>query len=196
MVRKAAHHRPRTRPRRPSPGLSFYREPPSQRARRRRPGGHPSSKSSANIFPPFEERRTTQNIYVLEGQKTGGTFLILGGSHPEEPAARLTTWILAENAIVEARPDFRPELGQPERDDRHPAERRLPGRLYDRHALGRPEIPDGRPLGEPPRPMARPRSLHPLSDAPETGLHGRPQPQPGLAGPGERHAHRKDVPTP
>lgn len=41
------------------------------------------------------------NVYVMEGETPGGTILILGGSHPEEPAGRLTTWLFAENALVE-----------------------------------------------------------------------------------------------
>ncbi len=53
----------------------------------------------------FDRLRGTandENIYVLEGTKPGGTFLVLGGSHPEEPAARLAAWILAENGEMEA----------------------------------------------------------------------------------------------
>jgi hypothetical protein len=41
------------------------------------------------------------NIYFLEGKKPGATFLVLGGTHPEEPAGRLVAWILAENAVME-----------------------------------------------------------------------------------------------
>lgn len=40
------------------------------------------------------------NIYILEGQEAGGTMLVLGGSHPEEPAGRLASWIFAENAKI------------------------------------------------------------------------------------------------
>lgn len=40
------------------------------------------------------------NVYILEGEQPGGTVLILGGTHPEEPAARLAAWIFAENARV------------------------------------------------------------------------------------------------
>jgi len=41
------------------------------------------------------------NVYVLEGKKPGGSVLLLGGSHPEEPAGRLATWVMTENAVVE-----------------------------------------------------------------------------------------------
>jgi hypothetical protein len=41
------------------------------------------------------------NVYVLEGREPGGAVLVLGGTHPEEPAGRLTTWILAENAVLD-----------------------------------------------------------------------------------------------
>ncbi|MCK4337171.1 MAG: succinylglutamate desuccinylase/aspartoacylase family protein, partial [Candidatus Aminicenantes bacterium] len=40
-------------------------------------------------------------VYILEGEKPGGTALIIGGTHPEEPASRLTAWLFAENAVVE-----------------------------------------------------------------------------------------------
>ncbi|RPJ85749.1 MAG: succinylglutamate desuccinylase, partial [Acidobacteria bacterium] len=41
------------------------------------------------------------NLYVLEGKEPGGTVLVLGGSHPEEPAGRLAAWLLVENAVVQ-----------------------------------------------------------------------------------------------
>jgi hypothetical protein len=52
----------------------------------------------------FEGVRGTANdcnIYVLEGKEPGATMMILGGTHPEEPAGRLVAWILAENAVME-----------------------------------------------------------------------------------------------
>jgi hypothetical protein len=41
------------------------------------------------------------HVYVLEGREPGGSVLVLGGTHPEEPAGRLAGWILAENGLVE-----------------------------------------------------------------------------------------------
>ena len=40
-------------------------------------------------------------VYMLEGKNPGGTVLVIGGSHPEEPAARLAAWIFTENAVLE-----------------------------------------------------------------------------------------------
>jgi predicted deacylase len=41
------------------------------------------------------------NVYILDSGVPGGTALVLGGTHPEEPAGRLAAWILAENAVME-----------------------------------------------------------------------------------------------
>lgn len=41
------------------------------------------------------------NVYILDSGVPGGTALILGGTHPEEPAGRLAAWLLAENAVME-----------------------------------------------------------------------------------------------
>ena len=41
------------------------------------------------------------NVYIAEGKEPGGSLLILGGTHPEEPAGRLAAWIFAENAVLE-----------------------------------------------------------------------------------------------
>jgi len=53
----------------------------------------------------FEGVRGTANdcnVYIVEGEEPGGTLFVMGGTHPEEPAARLAAWILAENAVMEA----------------------------------------------------------------------------------------------
>lgn len=40
-------------------------------------------------------------VYYLEGQTPGATVLVLGGTHPNEPAAFLAAVLLVENAVVE-----------------------------------------------------------------------------------------------
>lgn len=40
------------------------------------------------------------NVYILEGEKPGGAILLLGGTHPEEPAGRLAGWIFTENCVT------------------------------------------------------------------------------------------------
>jgi predicted deacylase len=51
-------------------------------------------------FEPLRGTANDCNIYFLDGKEPGATMLVLGGSHPEEPAGRLVAWILAENAVV------------------------------------------------------------------------------------------------
>jgi len=51
-----------------------------------------------DYFRPLEGTVNDANVYVLEGKEPGGTVLLLGGTHPEEPAGRLAAWIFAENA--------------------------------------------------------------------------------------------------
>ena len=41
------------------------------------------------------------NLYVLDGKEPGGTILVFGGTHAEEPAGRLAAWLLVEHATVE-----------------------------------------------------------------------------------------------
>jgi hypothetical protein len=58
-------------------------------------------KKLSDYFSGIKGTINDSNIYVLEGVKPGGTILILGGTHPEEPGSRLATWILTENAVVD-----------------------------------------------------------------------------------------------
>jgi hypothetical protein len=41
------------------------------------------------------------NLYFLDSGVPGATMMVLGGTHPEEPAGRLAAWLLAENAVME-----------------------------------------------------------------------------------------------
>lgn len=52
----------------------------------------------------FDGVRGTANdcwVYILDSGVPGGTALVLGGTHPEEPAGRLAAWLLVENAVME-----------------------------------------------------------------------------------------------
>jgi len=52
----------------------------------------------------FDKIRSTTNdcnLYFLEGKEPGATMMVIGGTHPEEPAGRLAPWIFAENAHIQ-----------------------------------------------------------------------------------------------
>ncbi|MDO8835088.1 MAG: succinylglutamate desuccinylase/aspartoacylase family protein [Vicinamibacterales bacterium] len=52
----------------------------------------------------FEGIRGTANdinLYIIEGKEPGGTALVFGGTHPEEPAGRLAAWLVVEHAVVD-----------------------------------------------------------------------------------------------
>ena len=40
------------------------------------------------------------NLYFFEGEEPGATLLVMGGSHPEEPAGRLAPWLFVENGVM------------------------------------------------------------------------------------------------
>jgi len=80
-------------------GLSFYR---SRHLREPVVPG-PSLARVAKLseyFPAIRGSVNDLNVYLLEGKEPGGSVLILGGTHPEEPAGRLTAWVLEENAAL------------------------------------------------------------------------------------------------
>ncbi len=81
-------------------GISFYKSRHLKEPVVLGPGVTQVKKLS-HYFSKLEGSINDANIYVLKGREPGGTILILGGSHPEEPAGRLMGWIFVENAIVE-----------------------------------------------------------------------------------------------
>ncbi len=81
-------------------GVSFYNSRNYKEPVVTGPGVTEVKKLSA-YFESVEGSTNDCNVYILEGKEKGGVFLILGGSHPEEPACRLTSWILTENAYLE-----------------------------------------------------------------------------------------------
>ncbi|MGB9906479.1 MAG: succinylglutamate desuccinylase [Candidatus Saccharicenans sp.] len=84
-------------------GLSFYR---SRHLKEPLVAGEGvlEVKKLSHYFPSLKGSINDANVYVLGHRakgSTGGAALILGGSHPEEPAGRLAAWLIVENALVE-----------------------------------------------------------------------------------------------
>jgi len=55
----------------------------------------------SDYFPSLERTPGDTPIYIFRGKKEGGRLLILGGTHPNEPAGFLTALLLVENLEVE-----------------------------------------------------------------------------------------------
>lgn len=53
-------------------------------------------KRLSDYFVDIKETRGDSEIYFLKGDKPGGTVLVLGGTHPNEPAGHLAAVILVE----------------------------------------------------------------------------------------------------
>jgi hypothetical protein len=81
-------------------GISFYKSRNLKEPVILGPGISEVKKLS-EYFSDIKGSTNDSNVYVLDSGKPGGTILILGGSHPEEPASRVAAWIFAENAVVE-----------------------------------------------------------------------------------------------
>jgi len=58
-------------------------------------------KKLSDYFSGIRRSINDANVYVCEGAQPGGTILLLGGTHPEEPAARLAAWIFVENVRID-----------------------------------------------------------------------------------------------
>lgn len=54
----------------------------------------------SDYFPEIKNKAVDTEIYFFEADKKGGTILILGGTHPNEPAGFLTSVLLLENINV------------------------------------------------------------------------------------------------
>ena len=68
-----------------SAGVSFYRSRHLKEPVVLGPGVSGVKKLSS-YFSGIEGTVNDSNVYFLEGSEAGGTILILGGTHPEEPA--------------------------------------------------------------------------------------------------------------
>jgi hypothetical protein len=82
-------------------GMSFYRHRHMEEPVVLSPGVTEVRKLS-EYFDGIRGSINDANVYILEGEEPGATMFVMGGTHPEEPAARLAAWIMAENAVMEA----------------------------------------------------------------------------------------------
>jgi len=53
-----------------------------------------------DYFPGLAGTAADTDVYFLEGAEAGGTALVLGGTHPNEPASSLTAITMLESAVV------------------------------------------------------------------------------------------------
>jgi predicted deacylase len=83
-----------------SSGASFYRSRHLAEPVVLGPGVT-SVKTLGEYFDAVKGTVNDINLYVLEGKQPGGTVFVMGGTHPEEPAGRLATWLIAEQAVVD-----------------------------------------------------------------------------------------------
>ena len=59
-----------------------------------------SQKMLSDYFPRLKNRGGDTEVYFFEGREEGGNLLILGGTHPNEPAGFVTAVLLIENIQV------------------------------------------------------------------------------------------------
>lgn len=59
-----------------------------------------TKKRLSDYFPGLKNSPGDSTVYIFEGQRKGGTLLVLGGTHPNEPAGFITAVLLVENLEV------------------------------------------------------------------------------------------------
>jgi len=59
-----------------------------------------AKKMLSNYFPKLGKTQGDTEVYVFEGKEKGGNLLILGGTHPNEPAGNILAILLVENIQV------------------------------------------------------------------------------------------------
>jgi len=57
-------------------------------------------RSLSDYFKGVKNTRGDTPVYILKGEEPGGTILILGGTHPDEPASNVTAVCLIENVKI------------------------------------------------------------------------------------------------
>src|SRR5699024_2460696 len=63
--------------------------------------GVTEEKMLSDFIPSIADSPSDTAIFVLEGDEPGGTFVLFGGTHPQEVSGVLAATLLVENAQVE-----------------------------------------------------------------------------------------------
>ena len=58
-------------------------------------------KMLSDWYPDLEGTAGDTEVYVMKGEKEGGSMLVLGGTHPNEPSGLVSAILLIENAVPE-----------------------------------------------------------------------------------------------
>lgn len=64
--------------------------------------GVTEQKMLSDYFPKLKGTNGDTKVYVLHGKKPGGSMLVLGGTHPNEPSGFMSAVMLVENAELDA----------------------------------------------------------------------------------------------
>lgn len=59
-------------------------------------------KMLSDYYPDLKDTAGDTEIYIFKGNKPGASMLVLGGTHPNEPAGFLSAIVLIENAKIES----------------------------------------------------------------------------------------------
>jgi hypothetical protein len=72
-------------------GISFYKSRHIKEPVVLSPGAR-EVKTLGQYFSGIKGSINDSNVYIAEGEKPGCSLLVLGGTHPEEPAGRRASW--------------------------------------------------------------------------------------------------------
>src|SRR5690625_4766707 len=64
--------------------------------------GVTDEKMLSDYFPKLKGTNGDTKVYILEGEEPGGSMLVLGGTHPNEPSGYMSAITLIENATVKS----------------------------------------------------------------------------------------------
>ncbi len=65
-------------------------------------GEQTTVKKLSDYEPQMKGSVNDSNIYIIDSGKPGGTIMVIGSTHPEEPATNISTALLIENAKLDA----------------------------------------------------------------------------------------------